>query len=256
MLKTMQDLKGYKIEATDGEVGYVEEIYFDETSWDVRYIIAAVGGWFSRQYVLLSPASVMSVDNSVQTIVTRLSKEQIKSSPDIDTHKPISREIEEAIHAHYQWQPYWIASSMGTVSAEPHLSAVTPPTPVAYPHFSESDEVQNEIRSTLRSSSEVAGYNIKAKDGAIGHVETFYIDTAHWKVRYIIVDTRNWLPGKHVIVSPAWVTGINWSESTMTLSLPQEAIEGSPEYNPQEAVKRSYEESLFQYYDRAPYWDM
>ena len=56
-----------------------------------------------------------------------------------------------------------------------------------------------------RSTCEVAGYRIHAEDGEIGHVEDFMIDDETWAIRYLIVDTRNWWPGKKVLVSPQWI---------------------------------------------------
>lgn len=258
MLMTMKELRGFGIEATDGEVGHIEELYFDQDTWDVRYIVVAVGNWFNRQHVLLVPSTFLSIDRESETAAASLTREQVKASPNIDLHKPISRAIEASLHDHYEWQPYWLANSLGTLSAEPHLSAATPPTPIITSENQEEVEkragLHEESHSNLRSTKEVTGYAIAATDGNLGHVDTFYIDVENWKIRYVIVDTRDWLPGKKVIVSPMWVSAIDWNESTMSLSLAQEAIKESPEYEPNAPLKRGYEERLFEYYDRMPYW--
>ena len=54
---------------------------------------------------------------------------------------------------------------------------------------------------------------MEATDGEIGHVEGFVIDNEAWAIRYIEVATRNWLPGKKVLVSPAWIERVSWPES-------------------------------------------
>src|SRR5512133_1628062 len=82
----------------------------------------------------------------------------------------------------------------------------------------------------LRSTHEVSGYHIQALDGEIGHVEDFIIDDETWTIRYLVVDTRNWWPGKKVLVSPHWIENVSWSESKIYVDLPLEVIKQSPEY--------------------------
>jgi hypothetical protein len=106
----------------------------------------------------------------------------------------------------------------------------------------------------LRSSAHVIGYYIHAQDGDIGHVEDFLVDDTTWVIHYMVVDTRNWLPGKNVLVSPHWIEQVDWNDSKVYVDLTQEAIENSPEYDPMAPVDRSYEEKLFEYYDRQRYW--
>jgi hypothetical protein len=101
----------------------------------------------------------------------------------------------------------------------------------------------------------VIGYYIQASDGDLGHVEDFIIDDANWTIRYMVVDTRNWLPGKKVLVSPEWITDVSWGESKVHVNLTQEEIRDSPEYDPAEAVNRLYEERLYDFYGRPKYWN-
>ena len=82
----------------------------------------------------------------------------------------------------------------------------------------------------LRSTHDVSGYHIHAADGEIGHVEDFIIDDETWAIRYLIVDTRNWWPGKKVLISPQWIERVSWSESKVFVNLSREAIKQSPEY--------------------------
>ena len=56
----------------------------------------------------------------------------------------------------------------------------------------------------------VDGHHIQATDGEIGHVEDFIIDDETWAIRYLIVDTQNWWPGKKVLVSPQWIERVSW----------------------------------------------
>ena len=108
--------------------------------------------------------------------------------------------------------------------------------------------------SHLRSTAVVTGYRIEASDGEIGHVEDFVIDQGTWKIRYLEVKTRNWLPGKMVLMSPEWVEKVSWPESNVSVGLSRETIKSAPEYIESRPITRDYENLLHRHYGRAPYW--
>ena len=87
----------------------------------------------------------------------------------------------------------------------------------------------------LRSANAVTGYHIEATDGDIGHVEDFIIDDQTWEIRYMVVDTRNWLPGKKVLIAPRWIDRVSWEVSKELVSLSRDAIKGAPEHNPEDS---------------------
>jgi hypothetical protein len=107
----------------------------------------------------------------------------------------------------------------------------------------------------LRSTKEVIGYRIKASDGEIGHVEDFIIDDQDWIIRYMVVDTRNWLPGRKVLVSPQWIEKVSWADSEVRIDLSRKAVEQSPKYDPSTPVNREYEVRMYDYYGRPVYWE-
>jgi hypothetical protein len=84
----------------------------------------------------------------------------------------------------------------------------------------------------LRSAREVEGYHIRAQDGSIGHVEDFILDDADWTIRHLVVDTRNWLPGRRVLLSPGSVADIRWNDREVLVHLNREEIRKSPQYEP------------------------
>lgn len=106
----------------------------------------------------------------------------------------------------------------------------------------------------LQSVRSLQGYHVEATDGSIGHVEDFILDEEGWTVRYVVVDTRNWLASKQVIVSTEWVEGIDRPGRTVALSLSREQIKNSPPYDPNAPVNRQYEVHLYDYYGRPKYW--
>ena len=257
ILTTMNNLRGYELQATDGKLGKIDALYFDEDTWKVRYLVVNVGNWLMRQYVLLTPDCIEYVDREQETVVVSLTKDQIENSPDIDTQKTISREKEEMLHDYYAWVPYW--RTMPVAAAGAPYGVPLASGALMMPGTAQSDQTVEErpersLESTLRSTKEVKGYNIYANNGEIGHVETFLVDSLHWVIRYVIVDTGKWLPGRQVLIAPMWVSGMRWADSEMYLDLTKEQVETSPEYVAERYIYRDYETRLYDHYDQPPYW--
>jgi hypothetical protein len=100
----------------------------------------------------------------------------------------------------------------------------------------------------------VTGYRIQATDESIGHVEDFLLDSVSWAIRYLVVDTRNWLPGKHVVISPQWVKGVDWSERVVNVDVTRDTLQGAPEYHSSTEFSRAQETNLHRHYHREVYW--
>lgn len=251
MLISMKELEGYIVLGTDGEVGEVDEIYFDNQGWTIRYIVTDTGSWLSSKKVLLSPESVISLDREKKQINFNLSKDKIKNSPGIDTHKTVTRQHESDLAAYYGWPTYWAGSGMEPIPA--YIPFMTVPPPAIHEKRRETEKVP-EPDSFLRGSEEVIGYSIKADDGDIGHVQDFIFDLDNWMIRYMVVDTKNFLPGKNVLIALSWIKDINWIESNVRVALTKESIKNSPEFDPEKPLDKEYEERLHKYYDKNMFW--
>ena len=92
MLTNVNQVKGLVIRATDGEIGTVDQLYFDDETWAIRYLTAATGGWLSDREVLISPFSVTNVDWQGKRLDVALTKKQVENSPNRDTQRPVSRQ--------------------------------------------------------------------------------------------------------------------------------------------------------------------
>ena len=221
MLRRAEDLIDFDVMATDGKVGRIDDLYFDDLEWVIRYFVVDTGGWLESRRVLVAPETAVSITAPQKQIAFSLTKQHIKESPPVDLRQPVSSEQEVALRAHYGWPPYWSAAR-GPLGAMPATVERMPEPETAVP----SDQ-----NTHLRKVSEVTGYHIHARDGDIGHVEDFLIDDANWTVRNLIVDTRNWLPGKEVLVAPNWIQQIEWLEATVLVDLARDTIANSPEFN-------------------------
>lgn len=244
MLREITSLTGYKIHATDDYIGKADDLYFDEKTWTIRYIVVDTG--LLGRKVLLSPYAIDKPDWETKELLMNVSKEQVENSPDIDLDQPVSRQQQIQLHTYYQWPGYMYPP---TPVPEP-LPPSPPPEPGTEPQFPEEDQGDPH----LRSAKEVKGYHIQATDGEIGHVEDFVVNDEQWVIRYLIVDTKNWLPGKKVLIAPEWCVQVNWAERDIMVKVTRETVKDSPKYEPWTVVDRKLERTLYKIHGLPGYW--
>ncbi len=223
MLRNINDLLGFRIAATDGEIGTVKDFYFDDETWTVRYLIVKTALWFSRE-VLISPDSIVHYNWEEGMFSVGITREQVRHSPDIDTDKPVSRQQEAELAKYYPWQSYW-----GTGFYPGGIWGVVEPTPRIDPRTIRAvdrTEDPNEDRH-LRSSKKVTGYHIQTAEGDIGHVTNFIVDDQTWQIAYLMIDTHNWIGGKKVLVEVIHVRHVEWENSKVVVDLSIDAIKNS-----------------------------
>jgi uncharacterized protein YrrD len=237
MLYKAKTLKGYKLHSLDGNIGKVRDFYFDDYHWTIRYLIADTGNWLTGRQVLISPYALDAVNKEEKYISVNLIKKQIEDSPSLEYDEPISKQYEESYYEHYGWPFYWSSINLWGASTRHGLKTC-----------------ENGSDHHLRSTQEVTGYTIQATDGEIGHVDDFIIDKKTWAVRYLDIDTRNWWPGKKILISPQWIERVSWNESKVFVNLLRETIMQSPEYTEECLLTRDYESGLYQHYNRQGYW--
>ncbi len=256
MLLSINELQGYPIHATDGDIGQVDQFYFDDEAWTVRYLVVDTGHWLTGRRVLISPIVISGIDRETKTFNAGLTQEQIKNSPDIDTHRPVSRQHEMEYFNYYGWPYYWYGGGLWGGGYYPNaltMANALGAKSVTGPPAKSSEE---QIDSHLRSTGAVANYHIEAADGEIGHVEDFIMDDQTWTIRYLVVDTRNWWPGKRVLVPPQWTSRLNWAESRVYVDLDRESIKSAPEYEASSLITREFEQEMYGHYGRPGYWNV
>jgi hypothetical protein len=253
VLISMKNLSDYKIEATDGGVGHVDSFLFDDQSWMIRYLVVDTAYLLPGRKVLLVPSVLGKPEGTMDAFPVDLTREQVKNSPDIDTRQSVSRQQEIELHRYYSWTPYWDAGF--DPIAAPYTPVVPPMGRQVQAAQAAGEKAEEKPENPhLRSTREVAGYKIHAEDGRIGHVDDFLIDDADWTIRYLVADTRDWLPGKKVIIPPQWVNDIKWGQSEVFVKVSKETVKDSPEFDPSAPVSRDYEIRLYDYYGWPKYW--
>lgn len=263
MLRSAKELEGSAIGATDGGIGHVKDFYFDDDQWVIRYLVVDTGGWLSSRKVLVSPIVVGTPNWEQRLLPVSISRDQVRKSPDIDTDKPVSRQHEMLYSGYYDFPYYWGAGGYWGYGMYPNLMMSGPSRNDG--SYSGSIPAQRDIAREelarhehddphLRSYNVVVGYHVHAADGKIGHVAGMLVDEKTWAIRYLIVDTSNWWLGHEVLIAPPWIQSVNWSATSLAVSMTCEAIKSAPVYNPGVAMSREDEHRLHVHYGHAGYW--
>jgi len=229
MFRSIKQLYGIKLGASDGDIGHVKDFYFDDQNWAVRYLVADTGDWLPRRQVLISPHSLVRLDPAGKVLRVNLTRKQIEESPSIDLHKPVSRQYEEEYHRYHGWPFYWQGDALWGMSGFPVLELPAEPSP------SERDTVRSSppenAEAHLRSTKAVDGYHLQASDRMIGHVCDFMMDTLSWAIRELVIKTGHRLSGQEVLIPSDVVSRISYEESTVFVNLTGDAVEKSPSHS-------------------------
>lgn len=248
MLRTLHQITHCTLAASDGEIGSSRDVYFDHEYWVVRYLVVNTGGWLSGREVLIASRALGEVDPEKHRVPVSLTREQVKNSPDVSTDRPISRKEEAFHYQYYGWPAYWggVGTEMDPFFLGTGLNPllVKPPLP-----RDEMGGETNELDTRLRSAREVKGYHIQAQDGDIGHVDEFLVDCISWQIQYLVLETKNWWPGRKVVIPTTSFHNIDWFTRTITVNLTRAEIQGAPEYTPDQ-LNPHYAENLRTYFTR------
>ena len=248
MLRSLKDItRNYELQAIDGKIGKIKDFYFNDNFWIIKYLVADSGDWLRKRLVLLLPVTLGSPDWESTELPVNLTLDKIENSPPVENHKPVSRQQEEELLKYYAW-PADLSYGFGAVN--------TVEIQLLQARMQENQKAQKESKQKdekdehLRSSKEVIGYDIHATDGLIGHIEDFIIEDKSWVINYIILDTKNLLPGKKVIISPGRILKIDWAKHQVHINLNRESIKNSPSFDPSDLVNKAIEVQEYDYYGR------
>jgi len=225
MLHLAHKIAGAAVKGTDGDIGTLDDFYFEEDRWTVRYLLVDTGKWFSGKRVLISPMSVRDGWGKAG-VRLGLTKDQVWNSPEFKEDQTLSVAGETQLLAYYGYPDYWGAASiwgnydnpLALVEGVPQETMHAPPP---------NDGIDPEARH-LRSIKKSTGYHLHARNGEIGHVDDFLIGQDSWRIRYLLVDTSNWIGGRSVILSPETVEGIDKERGQLYVAADREDIKGAP----------------------------
>jgi hypothetical protein len=211
----------------------------------VRYLVVDLGIWTNPRKVLISPAALKAPDFKNREVSVLLSREQVKTSPDIDTEKPVERQHEIDLFSHYGWNPYWFGDAL--------LSGPYPGMRMNIP-VSQIEPSLPPVDLHLHSARSLKGFSIDASNIIGGHLVDFIADLETWKIRYLVIDNGKWFPGRKTVVATQWVKGIDEVDMNIDLDITQTQLHNAPQFSTCDDLTRDYEASLYGHYERPNYW--
>jgi hypothetical protein len=210
MLITARELLKYSTHATDGDVGGVDDVLFDDRGWMVRYLVTDVGTWLASRPLLIPVAALGKIDATQHKVAVSLTREEVMQGPGLDADMPVRRQMARKYRNYAAWPVLWFEgfyTPLETLSLEESAGD---------PH--------------LRSVSEITGYRTRARDGEIGHAVDFLIDNDIWSLRDFVVQMGG-RDGKKVLVAPYSVAEVSWPMSTVFVDLPREKVSALPAFD-------------------------
>jgi hypothetical protein len=229
MLRIDQDLRGRRVRAHDGDIGAVSDCYFDELSWVVRYLSVETDVSLPDGHALVSPQAVELRPGNVPLLLAGVTMHQSGRSLPIDSARPISGDREDRSDTPFGW-PGNHDPMVGSGLLGP------PPWEAEY------------TASPLHSVRALLGCTVRGLDGDIGHVADVLVDEHFWSIRYVLIDARSWLPGRHIVFAPDWFSRINWITGEMKVDLGRDTVRTSPRFERTEMVTDEYAAQLRDHY--------
>ncbi len=237
MLRSLKDIEGYTVSATDGDIGNLVNFLLDDEHWRVRFLVVQADNplFMDSRNLLLPPISFRQADWSTQRLLLALTVDEVKSSLGRDVDEPVSRQQERDYSRHYDFPKFWVYSGLeGTGDYRgllgPRSWRDAPALPADAPGGPH-----------LRSAAELRGFHIQGSDEEIGHLDDFIVDDESWEIPYLVIDTSNCWIGKKVLVAANRAHQISRLENKVHVDLPRHVIKKSPEWNAGVAINRDYE---------------
>jgi len=256
MLWRASSIKGFEIHGSDGQIGAVTDLLFDDKTWTTKWLTVHTGPWLFGHTVLLQVSILGKPDHDARQVFVRLTRQQVKDSPHAATDLPVSQSIEAGVSRYDEELPFWQSEASsrglrpeGTTIFMPHIGLDADPL---FQAGSAALVPAAPVDATLRSVTDVTGYHIAGTDGAIGHVEDLLFDDGDWRIRYLIVDTKNWLPGLRVVVPPQSIREISWAMRAIYLNVDREKIKSSPLYDSEMTVDGDYSSRVDAHFGLTP----
>ncbi len=227
------------VAATDGRIGSIHDLYFEDQNWSLRYFVVDTGGWLKERRVLISPRVVGKPNWESPEIPAALTMAQVEKSPPYESDQPISQQYETELASYYVW-PAPMFYAPGATEIPPAIAL-----PVDRPvHAAVMERTPG---PHLRSVRDTLGYTIHALDGDIGHAEDFIVSDGQWRIESIVIDTRNWFPGRKVAISACASKKIRWADQAIYIDTTKKDIETAPRFDANEPVNARMEIHWYDY---------
>jgi hypothetical protein len=229
MLISSDQLNSSRIKASDGELGHIKDVYFDDQNWTVRFLVVDTSRWMPlSQKVLLSPISLLDFNKEDEELAVSMTMEKVKDSPKVEDQDTVSRGFEKQYYEYFGYGYYWTGMDLWGDYLYP--GALTAPGTIVHTEIEQDDREKN---NHLRSAQEVLEYDIHIDSADSGQLEDFIWDSYNWSLKYLVVDTGDWLPEtKKVLVACKHIDSIRWDTKSVKLNISVAQIAQCAEYDP------------------------
>jgi len=203
MIRRVRDLEGLTLTAVDGHAGRIRDVYFDDETWRVRYLVGETSPWPTGIHVAIAPSHVEEIDVRSNAVAVDLTRLEIERNPVLDSDLPISAQLRAASSA-IGGPMYWGFGAAGSASHEA-------------------------VHDThLRSARHVTGFRVQATDGQLGHVIDLLVDDEDWTVPYLMTDTTHWRAGRPRLLSTGCVERIEVAAPQVLTRISRDEVELPP----------------------------
>jgi hypothetical protein len=257
MLFAVSGLIGCAVKASDGEIGAVKDFLFDDQTWTIRWMAVDTGHWLPDRQAFIHPSAIapltlppkprlpMMSPGETFELTVNLARDEIEAGPHSCESEPVNRDMEALLYDYYGWDPYWGATHFG--------GAVLPNAEARIVHDAarrDADSASPPVDGGdhLHSVAEFKGYYVHALDGDIGHVENLLADDAKWEIRYLVIATRNWWPGKLVQLAPYAVKDIDWFSEHINMNVTRDQVRSAPAWDPLAMMDEASEDELHRHF--------
>lgn len=122
-LRGLEEVIGYHVQCRDGELGHIQDLVWDDTTWAIRYLVVATSNWWIGRRVLVSPHWLTEMSWADKKAKIELPREVIRFSPEWNPKAAIHREYEEALHRYYERPAYWVEEERRRAEKPPASTA-------------------------------------------------------------------------------------------------------------------------------------
>jgi hypothetical protein len=200
MIITANQIYGVATRCTDGCLGKVDDLLFDDRSWNVTSVVIRLGGWLQHQRVLVTPADIEATEWSTGRLCLRLSQSRLRTAPSLESNPPVAMQKWRELQV-VAWDGFW-SGVLNRMPGDPHL----------------------------RNTRAVTGYRVLGLDAKAGYIDSFVIDDETWQIRYLVVRVGRRRTAKRVVLEPRWVESIAWEDRRVQIHLPRTEIEHAREF--------------------------
>ncbi|MFC3038809.1 PRC-barrel domain-containing protein [Virgibacillus xinjiangensis] len=218
------DIRDYNIQATDGEMGKVKDLYFDDTDWTIRYAVVDTRKWLPGRKVLLAPSSFTNLNETERQLEVEYDKDTVKNSPAIPEGQDITAEAENSLIGYYGWSRYWLTSSMWDVDNSPITSTFDQAESLR-DKAANDVPVSEDTSHNLRSDEETTGFKVHANNGKVGTVADMIFDDEDWKIQQLVIQSsESYIEERYLLAVPEEIESVDWYEKDIYLDIPLETV--------------------------------